>query len=79
MLIFVDKLNFFELYNSVKTANEQAPQLDLQSTVNSLEEKYAALIAENASYLALNQTRHSPEFNLVEETQTPDEEPKKIE
>ena len=27
IMITLDKLNFFELYNSVKIANEQAPQL----------------------------------------------------
>jgi len=50
----------------VKAANEQAPQLDLGSTMKSLEEKYHEMIAENETYLSLNHTNYDAGFKLTE-------------
>ena len=78
MTLFLDKLNFYELYNSVKIANEEAPQLGLESTLASLEERYSHLIESNDQYLSLNQNRFQPKFNLIE-NRTQDDEQQKIE
>ena len=74
MTLHVDKLNFFELYNSVKIANEEAPQLELGSTLASLEERYNDLIESNEQYLSLNQNRFQPKFNLIENRAQDDEQ-----
>ena len=50
----VDKLNFYELFNSVKIATEAAPQLGLESTLASLQARYSHLIEENEQYLQLD-------------------------
>lgn len=50
----------------MKAANEQAPQLDLGSTMKSLEEKYHEMIAENETYLSLNHTNYDAGFKLTE-------------
>jgi len=47
-------LNLFELYNSVKAVNEKAPHLQLASTVQSLETKYAEVLTGNETYLELS-------------------------
>ena len=57
-------MNFYELYNSVKLAHEQAPQLELGNTLKSLEEKYVALISENETYLELDHTNYSPNLKV---------------
>ena len=46
----LDKLNLFELYNSVKAVNEAAPHLQLGSTVEKLEERYAKALEANETY-----------------------------
>ena len=78
MTLYIDKLNFYELYNSVRIANEEAPQLGLGSTLASLEERYSHLIESNEQYLSLNQNRFQPKFNLIE-NRTQDDEQQKIE
>ena len=69
-LFYADKLNLFELYNSVKAVNEAAPQLQLDATVESLERKYPhILLQKNELYLTLDQEKFVPKFlsNLEEE------------
>ena len=62
-LFYADKLNLFELYNSVKTVSEAAPQLQLEATVESLERKYPHILLEkNELYLTLNQDKYEPKF-----------------
>ena len=58
----VDKLNFFELYNSVLAVNEAAPHLQLGPTISSLEQKYEAMLAQNEEYLSLSQEKYEPKF-----------------
>ena len=62
-LFYADKLNLFELYNSIKTVSEAAPQLQLEATVESLERKYPHILLEkNELYLTLNQDKYEPKF-----------------
>ena len=77
-LFYSDRLNLFELYNSVKAVNEAAPQLQLESTVANLEQKYATALEQNETYLTLNQDGYEPKFllsELIEEDLKPLPEP----
>lgn len=84
ILIFqnLDKLNLFELYNSVKAVNEKAPHLQLGSTLASLESKYSEALTSNETYLSLTQTKYEPKFlldpdapelDLIDEANTEDD------
>ena len=53
-LFFQDKLAAFELYNGVKKASIEAPQLGLAETVELLEKKYSHLIEDNEKFLELD-------------------------
>ena len=78
-LFYSDKLNLYEMYNSVKAVSEAAPHLQLESTVESLERKYAEQLAQNESYyLTLSQENYSPQFLLEEQDEVKGEldEPK---
>ena len=66
-ICFLDKLNFYELYNSVKAVNERAPELQLGSTIEALEKRYANLLDENELYLTLSQEKYAPKFLLEDE------------
>ena len=77
-LFYSDRLNLFELYNSVKAVSEAAPQLQLESTVANLEQKYATALEQNETYLTLNQDGYEPKFllsELIEEDLKPLPEP----
>jgi len=59
-LFYQDKLNLFELYNSVVAVDGAAPHLQLGPTIDSLRTRYESVLAENENYLSLSQAKYEP-------------------
>ena len=65
-LFFEDKINMYEMYNSLLAADKAAPQLALGETIQHVQQKYASLLSHNDTFNALKEQSFVEREQLTE-------------